>query len=737
MIITTIIASLIAEMMLFYGAFAITKKFFRKRPTSYLLSGATILVWFSITLFRKDVDKELSKVGIIISMILAAIVILAFYIGEKRALASGKHCGDFELDRSARKFAPYSIKKTFSKFKYPFLKEKGIFNNIEIVPANKMVNTETVEYKAEVAQRKFTYHFIHWFFMFCWYMIVLGIWMWYFMGYGVYWMFAAAIDTFKDLYTKDGSKFSLKSAISDIANSDELTNGIKAVKNTAQTVSSKTGSAISEINQKAVSALAEHKKNKEASKENINTDIQDNISDNVIMSSRNDTPNKSVPVSDNCKNTDNTPEIEETTWSEISPLDSDNIDDIDDVDEDSAWGNSSSPLKKNEPVTSSEANDKTNAQLEVVTSNEANNDSVHDAPVQNVKQPENISSPAPNLNVPQSQGYVIQKQKTNPVLIIVIIVLVLIIGVLGGMFFMMGRNDKSDNSSNNIPASDVVDTTAEITEATTKSPPQTTTVEKTTTVETTTATTTQPEKNTKTLTAYPESDISKYPQYIKAAENNRDSGLADYFALVDINADNIPELFLTGMDGRIYAIYTAVGNDYAELQRVGGTGRDWITLYNDGCISHGASFGNDGGYTDYEYSGGNELNEIRSYSLDEYNDISSSHGGEESITVSSLANYVTQESDISNKYTTYDTSAATSDFVFFNEPALGIIATQNDPLNLRSMPSSDSEIVTKMNQNAYCSIYGQNSDWCYVSYTENGITYYGYASRQFIGDGGI
>lgn len=53
------------------------------------------------------------------------------------------------------------------------------------------------------------------------------------------------------------------------------------------------------------------------------------------------------------------------------------------------------------------------------------------------------------------------------------------------------------------------------------------------------------------------------------------------------------------------------------------------------------------------------------------------------------------------------------------------------------MPPPDSEIIIKMNMNSYCSIYGQNSDWCYVSYTENGITYYGYANRQFIGDGGI
>ena len=96
-------------------------------------------------------------------------------------------------------------------------------------------------------------------------------------------------------------------------------------------------------------------------------------------------------------------------WGDNSEDDDDYgfVDDTDEYDEDSAWGNSSSPFKKNEPVISPETNNKTNAQSESVTpntNNEANDDTVHDASVQNVKQPESISSSAPTLNVSPNQG---------------------------------------------------------------------------------------------------------------------------------------------------------------------------------------------------------------------------------------------------------------------------------------------------------------------------------------------
>lgn len=99
-----------------------------------------------------------------------------------------------------------------------------------------------------------------------------------------------------------------------------------------------------------------------------------------------------------------------------------------------------------------------------------------------------------------------------------------------------------------------------------------------------------------------------------------------------------------------------------------------------------------------------------------------------------FANYVTQEPGISDKYTTYDTSAATADFNF-NDNQFGYggtVVTENDPLNLRAAPSSNSEVIIQMPKGANVFIFGYNNDWYYVCYKKNGVTYYGYASCQFI-----
>lgn len=100
--------------------------------------------------------------------------------------------------------------------------------------------------------------------------------------------------------------------------------------------------------------------------------------------------------------------------------------------------------------------------------------------------------------------------------------------------------------------------------------------------------------------------------------------------------------------------------------------------------------------------------------------------------------------DVTNKYTIYDTSAAGNDFSFFNEPYSRKVITENGPLNLRAAPSTSADIVIKMPKGSPVNLYGSNSGgilgglsdgngWCYISYTENGITYYGYASSEFIG----
>lgn len=85
------------------------------------------------------------------------------------------------------------------------------------------------------------------------------------------------------------------------------------------------------------------------------------------------------------------------------------------------------------------------------------------------------------------------------------------------------------------------------------------------------------------------------------------------------------------------------------------------------------------------------------------------------------------------KYTEYDTSAAGNDFEFYSDYFVGCkVATQSGTLNLRAAPSTTAEVIIQMPKDAYVQVLGNNADWDYLSYTDNGTTYYGYASREYI-----
>ena len=89
--------------------------------------------------------------------------------------------------------------------------------------------------------------------------------------------------------------------------------------------------------------------------------------------------------------------------------------------------------------------------------------------------------------------------------------------------------------------------------------------------------------------------------------------------------------------------------------------------------------------------------------------------------------------DTSAKYTTYDTSAAGSDFSFISQPYSAKVITERDPLNLRAAPSSTGEVIIKMPKGSMVNLWGTDGEWDYLSYTENDIIYYGYASSDYIG----
>lgn len=137
---------------------------------------------------------------------------------------------------------------------------------------------------------------------------------------------------------------------------------------------------------------------------------------------------------------------------------------------------------------------------------------------------------------------------------------------------------------------------------------------------------------------------------------------------------------------------------------------------------------------------------VNVYYVDNYSDwykIYAENGYEGYVSAKYIKEYNEAETEVQS-YNTYDTSAAGSDFSFFNEPYSRKIITERDPLNLRAAPSTSAEIIIKMPKGSPVTLYGSNggglfadldnnSEWSYISYTENGIIYYGYASSEFIG----
>lgn len=94
---------------------------------------------------------------------------------------------------------------------------------------------------------------------------------------------------------------------------------------------------------------------------------------------------------------------------------------------------------------------------------------------------------------------------------------------------------------------------------------------------------------------------------------------------------------------------------------------------------------------------------------------------------------VTTQTDLKDKYTVYDVSAAGSDFTFVSKTE-SKVNTESDDLNLRATPSMNGDVIVRMPRGATVYEYGHNSSWSYLSYSVGGKTYYGYASKQYIKD---
>jgi hypothetical protein len=331
------------------------------------------------------------------------------------------------------------------------------------------------------------------------------------------------------------------------------------------------------------------------------------------------------------------------------------------------------------------------------------------------------------------------KTKSHIVLILtsIIGVLVIGIGILGGMLLMKNKGNNNFTTPAVESVYSATTSVADNTPVTTIATGATTTVSQQTETAATTAVITTAVQ--KVLKEYPASDISNYPQYISAIKDGIDQNKFDAkssgYALYDLNGDNTPEMII---NTALYGVYSINGNTYSELMQTYTVPRSpSLALTDTGyLVVKYLSPQGESSTSYYKFNGGNN---------GEYVDPSPEQiGTEMAINLTPITNipeFQSTDSIKPNNYTSYDTSEAPSDFIFFSngpyEPALGKVWTEEGALNLRAKPSTDSEIIIQMPKSSYINIFGQNNNWCYVSYSENGITYFGYASRQFIADGGI
>lgn len=196
-----------------------------------------------------------------------------------------------------------------------------------------------------------------------------------------------------------------------------------------------------------------------------------------------------------------------------------------------------------------------------------------------------------------------------------------------------------------------------------------------------------------TVSSDPYADIKQ--EIINSVDNEEYRGKNSHIenAPSDMRFYNMSERY--NMNVSSPDIYTGPSNDYSK-----------IDVYSDFFWVYGEN-------SDWYYVQWSEGNGAFSHSCYGYMSKSSSNSG--------------------SKYTEFDTSAAGSDFEFYSGYFVGCrVTTQSGNLNLRAAPSTTAEVIIQMPKDAYVQVLGNNADWDYVSYTDNGTTYYGYASREFI-----
>ena len=259
--------------------------------------------------------------------------------------------------------------------------------------------------------------------------------------------------------------------------------------------------------------------------------------------------------------------------------------------------------------------------------------------------------------------------------------------------------------------------------------PENKTTTRTNSTETTTNTTSQAqtETTTTTVTANATPEYSSYREAVgNLAGNITDSMIHHKYYINDINNDGTYEL-ITEMgeseEENKYSVYSMKNNE----------------MIFAGDIDAGYSYLSSNGETLYKVYGQGETSSVDKIS---FNGEKVSCENISSDTDCGTAIPAYDWSDISGinrimydePYTYFDTTNSGEDFVFNKNysSVKGIVNTSVGGLNLREKPTTESGIITTMPNSTELKIYGRNNGWAYISYENNGKTYYGYASMMYI-----
>ncbi len=531
----------------------------------------------------------------------------------------------------------------------------------------------------------------------------------------------AAFNKFANMAKRAGEKaVSTAKNAADYAKSDEAAEKMNAAKSKAQVLASSAGSKFSDIKSKASDKISEHKNKAKSSDENISAEDGYDAEDKYDASSdetayQNDDEYAPDPISDEAS-------FEDVTDDNKPPLTG-----IDNT------------VQYQETTSASHRNNNTNFP--------------DNSQYQNYRQPQS-SSPA----------YIIQKQKTSPVLIIIIIVLVLVVGVLGGIFFMMNRKENNEPAESDSVVSEVSDN-SEISEESESSENS---------KESKAEETNNDHEETTVADQYTSDEISSmFSAYIdKNPDPNRTYDNSDYgYALIDLNNDGTQELLITEGEKEkgspwIIGIYT-IKNSKLNLL-MGFDSRFPGSLYEDNIISYYSSLGQGGGTAFYKYTSGDSFDMIDIISYDYSSDTKVIYHNSDVITeaesYSILANYTpiqfepkplkiniqpptaaptekeTPKNKIPSEYKGYENiENAPADMKFYtgSNVATGYVNTKSTPLNMRAGAGKDYKVTHEIPRGAEVEILGANSEWYYVEYFTGGVgafavSFYGYVSNQYI-----